>query len=210
MPAWHGSRVGQRYNERMSGKDETMTPPGSGVKLTYDDYVLFPDDGLRHELIDGEHYVSPTPLLRHQRILGNLHFAIRAYLESHPVGEAFMAPLDVILSKHDVVEPDLLYVSNARSKEIYGEWIHGAPDLAVEIASPSTRRRDETIKRRLYERWNVLEYWTVDPELEVVRIYRRGNAGFERPIELSREAGDVLTTTLLPDIQLPLEAIFKD
>ena len=57
--------------------------------------------------------------------------------------------------------------------------------------------------------WNVLEYWTVDPELEVVRIYRRGNAGFERPSELSREAGDVLATMLLPDIQLPLEVIFK-
>ena len=210
MSAWHGPGVGRRYNERMSGDDEAMTPAGSGVKLTHDDYLLFPDDGLRHELIDGEHYVSPTPLLPHQRILGNLYFAIRAYLESHPIGEAFMAPLDVILSKHDVVEPDLLYVSNARSKEIYGEWIHGAPDLAVEIASPSTRRRDETIKRRLYERWNVLEYWTVDPELEVVRLYRRRYAGFERPIELSREAEDVLTTTLLPGLQLPLEVIFKN
>jgi len=198
------------YNERMSGKDESMTPAGSGVKLTYDDYLLFPDDGQRHELIDGEHYVTPTPLLRHQRILGNLHFAIRTYLEMHPLGEVFMAPLDVIFSKHDVVEPDLLYVSKERGKEIYGEWIHGAPDLVVEIASPTTRRRDETIKRRLYERWNVLEYWTIDPELEIVRAYLRRDARFERAVELSQEAGDVLTTSLLPGLELPLAAIFKE
>jgi Uma2 family endonuclease len=194
----------------MSGKDESMTPAGSGVKLTYDDYLLFPDDGQRHELIDGEHYVTPTPLLRHQRILGNLHFAIRTYLELHPAGEVFMAPLDVILSKYDVVEPDLLYVSKERGKEIYGEWIHGAPDLVVEIASPTTRKRDETIKRRLYQRWNVLEYWTIDPELEIVRVYRRRNGGFERAVELSHEAGDVLATPLLPGLEVPLAAIFKE
>jgi Uma2 family endonuclease len=194
----------------MSGKDESMTPAGSGVKLTYDDYLLFPDDGQRHELIDGEHYVTPTPLLRHQRILGNLYFAIRAYLELHPVGEVFMAPLDVILSKYDVVDPDLLYVSKGRGKEIYGEWIHGAPDLVVEIASPTTRKRDETIKRRLYERWNVLEYWTIDPELEIVRVYRRREGGFERAVELSHEAGDVLTTPLLSGLEVTLAAIFKE
>jgi len=193
----------------MAGKDDTMKPMGAVVKLTYDDYVLFPEDGQRHELIDGEHFVTPAPLLPHQRILGNLYFAIRAFLELHSMGEVFMAPLDVILSKYDVVEPDLLYVSTERGKEIYGQWIHGAPDLAVEIASPATRKRDETIKRRLYERWNVLEYWTIDGELEIVRVYRRGGGTFRRAVELSREAGDVLTTPLLPGLELPLDGIFK-
>ena len=193
----------------MSGEN-AMPPTGPGVKLTYDDYLLFPEDGQRHELIDGEHYVTPTPLLPHQRIVGNVYYAIRDYLETHPIGNVFVAPLDVILSKFDVVEPDLLYVSNERGKEIFGQWIHGAPDLAAEIASPSTRKRDETTKRRLYERWNVVEYWTIDPELEIVRLYRRGESVFERPVELSLEAGDVLTTTLLPGMELPLAKIFKE
>jgi Uma2 family endonuclease len=85
----------------------------------------------------------------------------------------------------------------------------GAPDLVVEIASPSTRKRDETIKRRLYLKAGAQEYWVVDPELDVVRVYRSAHS-VERPQELSREAGDVLTTPLLPGLELPLAAIFKD
>jgi Uma2 family endonuclease len=192
----------------MPGKD-SMKPAGPGVKLTYDDFVLFPDDGQRHELIDGEHYVTPTPVLKHQRIVGNVFFLIRSHLEMHRLGEVFGAPLDVIFSKFDVVEPDVLYVSSERAKEIFGQWVHGAPDLVVEVGSPSTRKRDETIKRRLYERWGVPEYWVVDPELDVVRVYRREGDRFERPLELSLEANDVLTTPLLPGLEMPLAQVFK-
>jgi len=88
----------------MPGSDRVnaSTP---GVKLTYDDFVLFPDDGLRHELIDGEHYVTPSPNLKHQKVSGNLYLLIRSWLADHPVGRIFYAPLDVVISKHDVVEP---------------------------------------------------------------------------------------------------------
>ena len=88
--------------------------------------------------------------------------------------------------------------------------VQGAPDLVIEIGSPSTRRRDETIKRRLYERSDVLEYWIVDPDIDVVRVYRRGDASFARPIELSREADDVITTNLMPGLELPLARIFRE
>src|SRR5262249_2384459 len=161
-----------------------------GVKLTHDDFLLFPDDGLRHELIDGEHYVTPTPVTRHQRIAGNLFFALRTHLEKHPVGEVVGFPLDVILSKHDVVEPDLLYVSRHRRAAILKDWACGAPDLVVEIGSPSTRRRDATAKRDLYERFGVQEYWIVDPDAEVVRVYRLSDGRYEPPVELARTAGD--------------------
>jgi Uma2 family endonuclease len=79
----------------------------------------------------------------------------------------------------------------------------------VEIGSPGTRKRDETIKRRLYERAGVTEYWTVDPELELLRVYRRVEGAFTRPVELSAEAGDVLTTSLLPGLEMPLSTIFR-
>ena len=137
-----------------------MKPAPDRIKLTYDDFLLFPDDGKRHELIDGEHYVTPSPNTKHQRVSGNLHFLMRAWLEEHPIGQVFYAPFDVVFSRFDVVEPDLLYVSNERMKEIVtAQHVTGAPDIVVEIGSPGTRKRDETIKRRLYERSGVSEYW---------------------------------------------------
>ena len=191
----------------MSGSEE-MKP--AGVKLTWDDYVLFPEDGMRHELIDGEHYVTPAPFLRHQEIVGRLFLAIGNYLMAHPIGRVFVAPLDVILSKFDVVEPDLLYVSNERAPQLLKDWVRGAPDLVIEVGSESTRKRDETVKRGLYERVGVIEYWIVDPELDVVRIYRRTDDRFGRPAELSRRAGDVLTTELLPGLEIALDSVFRE
>jgi Uma2 family endonuclease len=194
----------------MSG-DDGVTRARAGVKLTYDDFLLFPDDGKRHELIDGEHYVTASPNTKHQRVSGNLHWLIRSYLEEHKIGRIFYAPFDVVFSHFDVVEPDLLYMSNARGGEILtAQHVKGSPELVIEIGSPSTRGRDETIKRRLYERSAVDEYWVVDPDVDLVRVYRRTNDRFARPMELSLEAGDVLTTLLLPGIELKLADIFRD
>ena len=125
------------------------------IRLTYEDYLAFPDDGRRHELVDGEHLVTPAPTRRHQELSGRLSWALHDYRQ--PVGQAYTAPLDVILSDSDVVQPDVLFVSNER-REVLGTWIHGAPDLAVEIVSPSSRRIDEVTKRRLFDRTGVREY----------------------------------------------------
>ncbi|OFV92070.1 MAG: hypothetical protein A3G76_08510 [Acidobacteria bacterium RIFCSPLOWO2_12_FULL_65_11] len=187
-----------------------MRPASAGVKLTYDDFVLFPDDGRRHELIDGEHYVTPSPNTKHQRVLANLHLMMGSWLETHPIGEVFFAPYDVVLSHFDIVEPDLLYFSAERAAEVLTQLhARGAPDIVVEIASPGTRKRDETIKRTLYERTGTIEYWVIDPKIDVVRVYRRDGDRFGRVTELSREAGDVLTTRLLPGLEMPLTRVFR-
>jgi len=124
----------------MPGSDD-VRPETAGVKLTYDDFVLFPDDGKRHELIDGEHYVTPSPNIRHQRISGRLYLLIGNWLEAHPVGELFYAPLDVVFSHFDVVEPDLLYMSNARAAEVVtAKHVAGVPELVIEIGSPARGR----------------------------------------------------------------------
>jgi Uma2 family endonuclease len=192
----------------MVGREPTNARPA--VKLTYDDFVLFPDDGKRHELIDGEHYVTPSPNTRHQRILGRLHWLFESYLQAHPIGEVFFAPFDVVFSHVDIVEPDLLYLSNERAEQaLTPQHVRGVPELVVEIASPGTRKRDETIKRRLYERMGVTEYWIVDPKRDVVRVYRRDGDAFARAVELSREAGDSISTSLLPGLELPLARIFR-
>lgn len=199
-----------RYNQPMPEGDH-VDPVHSRVRLTYDDFVLFPDDGKRHELIDGEHYVTPSPVPRHQAILWNLALLIGTYLESHPIGRAFAAPLDVVFSNFDIVEPDLLYMSRERAAEVLTEkHVKGTPELVVEVGSPGTRKRDETIKKRLYERMGVSEYWLVDPDVNVVRVYRRDGEGFARAIELDLEAGDVLTTSLLPGLEMPLARIFRE
>ena len=206
----HAVRFTIGYNEPMSGSND-MSLPAPGLKLTYDDFVLFPDDGKRHELIDGEHYVTPSPNTKHQTVSSNLFLLIGSWLEAHPIGRVFYAPYDVVFSEFDVAEPDLLYLSNERAAGIITpQHVRGAPDIVVEIASPGTRQRDETVKRRLYERSAVSEYWVVDPEVDVVRIYQRTAEGFARAVELTREAGDVLTTPLLPGLEMPLSRIFRE
>jgi len=197
------------YNEPVSGRDE-VKPAAPGVKLTYEDFLLFPDDGKRHELIDGEHYVTPTPNLKHQSIVMNLGGMIWSWLQQHPVGRMFNVPLDVVLSEFDVVEPDLQFTSRDRLEIFTKQNVRGAPDLVVEVGSPSTRQRDETIKRRLYERFGVSEYWIIDPELDVIKVYRRVDERYVRVAELSLENGDVLTTPLLPGLEMPLSTIFEN
>jgi Uma2 family endonuclease len=102
----------------MAGEDPMHTPVAHpDTRLTYDDFLLLPDDGKRHEIIDGAHYVTPSPNLRHQDVVLRLTLRIGAYLEAHPgAGRLFIAPLDVVLSHHDVVEPDLLFVAGDQTE----------------------------------------------------------------------------------------------
>jgi Uma2 family endonuclease len=187
-----------------------VNPTTRGVKLTYDDFVHFPDDGQRHELIDGAHYVTPSPNITHQKLVGRLYLAIASWLKTYPVGEVFLSPLDVVLSQFDVVEPDLLYVSHGRAPSILTELnVRGTPELVIEIGSPGTRKRDETIKRELYERAGVSEYWFVDPDSDAVRVYRLEAGRFADPKELRAARGDVLTTPLIAGLQLNLPEIFR-
>ena len=185
-----------------------MEPAHSRTKLTYEDYVRFPDDRLRHEIIDGEHFVTPVPVTRHQRISRRLLYSLEDYLQKHPIGEVFHAPFDVLLSEFDIVEPDLIYLSKARAYFLTEKNLQGPPDLVVEILSPGTRRRDERLKRDLYERVGVREYWLVDPGRNVVTVQRRGKSGFKTPREHSASAGDTLRTSLLPKLRISLRTLF--
>jgi len=184
------------------------------LKWNYSDFLLFPDDGKRHELIDGEHILSPSPFTKHQRILVNLCTAIKIFLKNHPIGEIFVAPMDVILSDIDVVEPDLLFIASEQASIITKKHIMGVPDLVVEIISAGSRKTDEIIKRRLYEQYGVKEYWIIDPELESVKVYRMEGGVYVRAEELSVENGaasadgGMLTTPLLPELVIPLSEIF--
>lgn len=177
--------------------------------LTYEDYVEFPDDGKRHEIIEGDHFMTPAPRIQHQRISGRLFAALNGVVVSRRLGEVFAAPCDVVLSDENVVQPDLVFVSSTRAEIVTEENIQGAPDLMVEILSESSRKKDEVIKRKLYERFGVAEYWIVDLELESIRIYKLAQQSYGRATELSKDANDVLTTELLPGFRLSVSELFE-
>jgi Uma2 family endonuclease len=186
---------------------EPMHPTPEDTRLTYDDFLLFPDDRKRHEIIDGEHFVTASPNTRHQVLVGRLYFAIEWFLRQHPgVGRVFVAPFDVVFTRWDVVEPDLLFIAGDQADILTDTNVQGAPALVVEILSPGTRNTDEQIKRRLFERAGVREYWLVDPELDVVKVFlRNADGAFPRGAELSRVGQGVLTTALMPGLAIPLD-----
>src|SRR4051794_14629222 len=133
-------------------------------KLTYEDYLLIPEDGKRHEIIDGEHYVSAAPFVRHQKLVVRLTIRMGSFVETHRLGSFLVAPTDVVLSPNDVVEPDLLFISKERSSIVEEKNIGGARVLVIETPGVPPRRIDRGAKKRAYELWGVLEYWMLDPE----------------------------------------------
>ncbi|MEO8678964.1 MAG: Uma2 family endonuclease [Vicinamibacterales bacterium] len=191
----------------MNGHQHTDDARASMRKLTYDDFLLFPDDGQRHELIDGEHYVTPSPNTRHQDLSVRLILALGNHLAG---GRLFHAPYDCVFTDFDVVEPDLLWIADDQLGIITEKHVRGVPALVVEILSPSTRRVDERIKRNLYDRVGVREYWVIDGVGNRIGVHRRGAEGrLSTSLDLYSATGDLLTTPLLTGFSLDLANYFQ-
>jgi Uma2 family endonuclease len=180
---------------------------GSAAPLTLDDLARMPDDGLRRELLDGRLVVTPAPVPRHQRVLLRLAVALASGVDAAG-GELLLAPVDVVLSPHDVVQPDLLYVTARNLHRVGPRHVQGPPDLVAEISSPGTRSRDLGVKRRTYERFGVPEYWFVDLEHERVQVFRRRDGDDAPPATVAPPAA--LTTPLLPELELDVAALLCD
>ena len=153
------------------------------TKLTYEDYRKTPDDE-RWELLDGELVMAPSPNVPHQDISGTLFVLLKLFVDSAGLGRVFHAPLDVVLSETNVVQPDLLFVSHERADILTEANVQGAPDLVVEILSPSTTSRDWRIKLDLYAQHGVREYWVVDPNGQRVWVMSGGDGELERGRQL--------------------------
>ena len=176
-------------------------------KLTYEDYCAAPADE-RYELLDGDLSMVPAPNLKHQHVLGNLHYHLRQFITEHGTGRLLLAPCDVFLSDTNVVQPDLLFVSRQREHLLSdGEKVRGAPDLVVEILSPSTADKDRGSKRELYGRHGVAEYWLVDPIGETVSIHRQRGGVLAAADTFSR--GQTLRSRLLAGLELRLDDVFS-
>lgn len=177
------------------------------IKLTYEDYVLFPDDGKRHEIIEGEHFMAPSPVTKHQAVSRNLEWLIERHLRQTKVGYVFDAPLDVVLSDTNIVQPDLVYVSKERSEIITEQNIRGTPDSVVEILSESTAAMDRLLKRNLYAQFGVREYWAVDPDEETVEVNVWTPDGYRKREVLGR--ADRLCTEMISGLVIALEEVFS-
>jgi Uma2 family endonuclease len=178
---------------------------------TYSDLVALPDDQLRHELIDGEHFVTPSPNTAHQIILGRLFIALSRHVARHRAGEVLVAPFDVKLSAYTVLVPDLVFFTSSRfARAVNEKHATAAPDLVVEILSPGTRRRDLGRKRAVYDREGVQEYWMVDPVAESTTVLRRPRtgAGLTNVSVLTLEDGGVLESPLFPRLRIRLREVF--
>ena len=176
----------------------------SQTKLTYDDYVQFPSDGKRHEIIDGDHYVTPAPETYHQRISRLIQYQLMQQIEDKGLGEVYNAPTDLQFSQIDVVQPDLIVVLAAKRRIITPTKIKGVPDLVVEILSRSTRKRDRGLKKELYQRSGVPEYWVVDPEDHTVEQYLLDAGSYQ----LAGKEEETIAYRRLPDVSVDLRKIW--
>lgn len=172
--------------------------------FTYDDLTDTPDDGNRYEIINGELIVSPSPSLKHQRLLNRLNIKMSAFVEAHQLGEVFIAPLDVIFSPYNVVQPDLFFIARQRLPQMEGRVITGAPDLAVEILSPYSRMIDLVRKKAMYATAGVQEYWAVDPRHRTLTVFTLVNGQYE---EVKQRDG-VARSLVLPGFEVNVAELF--
>lgn len=170
------------------------------TRLTYEEFKHFPDDGQRHEIIHGEHYVSPSPNTDHQNASRHIQFALYEQLERPGYGQVFDAPMDLELAPTDVVQPDLIVVLDQRRDIVLRSRLRGVPDLVVEILSPSTADRDRSLKLALYESHGVPKYWLVDTDNRCVYQHRLVAGRYQAPVECRKAVTFSGATVDLEDV----------
>ena len=174
-------------------------------RFTYDDYAVFPEDR-RYEVIDGALFVTPAPTPFHQVVKGRIKRVLEEFIESRGLGTVLDAPCDVVLSPNDVFQPDVLYVSTAQRAIIGENFIAGAPDLVVEVLSPSTQSRDRIAKVRRYATFGVREMWLADPVAKTIEVLVNEIDG-PRQHDLFGK-GDTVRSIVLPELTFPVAPIF--
>jgi len=177
--------------------------------LTVADLDACPEDNNRYELIEGELFVSRAPGIPHQRIVLNLEIILSNYLREHPIG-ILVPGAGAIFSDYDAVIPDLAFVRNERWDQVVtGEKFTGALDLVIEVTSPGAenRRRDLLVKRQLYGKHGVQEYWVVDSENQQIEVYRLQGERLESAGSL--KTSDEIDTPLLPGFKLAVNTVFN-
>jgi len=187
-----------------------MVKAQAAIPFTYDDYKSLPfSETKRYELLGGELLMVPSPSFGHQRISWELEYRLSQHVRERQLGLVLHAPLDVVFgegNEREVAQPDILFISNGRRGIIHEEEIRGAPDLIVEILSPSTADYDRRYKRTLYARHGVTEYWLVDPDAHTIEVLQRGARGYRRAGLYGK--GQTLKSSLLAGLEISLDEVF--
>lgn len=178
------------------------------TRLTAQDYFDLPESDERYELINGELCMAPTPIPEHQIFLYYFTKVFEEFITRHNLGRVIMSPQDVLLADDVVLQPDMMFISNARLSIIkWGQYIQGAPDLVVEVLSPSTTRHDRTVKRELYARHGVREYWIADIVARTIEVHVAQGGEFLPAVVYGE--GDVVKSPLLPDLEIDVSGVFE-
>jgi Uma2 family endonuclease len=182
-------------------------PPPQG-EWTYEDWLKLPDDGYRYEVIDGVLYMSPPPLIRHQRVSMRMEDCLREFLRSHPLGEFFHAPVGVRLPNQSVpLQPDIVFIRAERLEIINEAYIEGVPDLLMEILSPSNWLYDRREKMQVYQAAGVTEYWIIDPRAVTIEVYALEQGIYVLAGQYGR--GEVAPSRLLSGFAVSVDDIFS-
>jgi len=176
------------------------------VILTYEDLIELPNDRNRYELFEGELQVTAAPNVSHQTAVTNLTTILVNHVRAGRLGWVFTAPCDVLLSNVSVVEPDLLFVARERRAILVPQHVRGAPDLVVEVLSPSTAQTDRHTKRQLYARYGVANYWHLDPDRWEF-VAEALEAGIYRQVAVGRESQTIIAPPF-PDLEIPLAQVW--
>jgi Uma2 family endonuclease len=174
---------------------------------TYAKYASLPDDGKRYEVVRGELVVCPAPNSDHQDACLALGAALRAFARNRGSGRCVIAPFDVVLAADVVLQPDVLFVTAERLHLVRKEGVFGAPDLVVEILSPSTKRHDLVVKRALYAEYGVREMWVVDPDARTISQFGLENGELRHVRDVA--TGEVTSLAVLPGFSTPLADLFE-
>lgn len=178
----------------------------TSLRYNYQDYLQLPED-TRCEIIDGDLFMVPSPNEGHQRILANLFHILSHYVRQNKLGRVYFAPLDVLFSEEDIVQPDIIFVSHENKGIITKDNIKGVPDLIIEVLSPSSGHRDMGIKKKLYARNGVREYWIVDPEHETVDVLLLKGKGFDGK---RYRLNDTICSSVIQDLRIGAKEIFQE
>ena len=179
----------------------------ANVRFTYQDYQMLPEDK-RYEILDGDLCMVASPTTKHQRVSKRLLVELIQQVERKGFGEVFQAPWDVILSEDNIVQPDILFIEKGRAALVGENNLQGAPDLAIEILSAGSRKRDLAIKRKIYARFGVREYWIVDPDGETIEVLLWSDIGYVSHRVCSRYVS--FSSPLLPALKLQLSELFGE
>ncbi len=190
-----------------NSEDHANTIKALPKRMTYEEFMSLPEDNRRCELLSGWVVREPSPGQLHQAVVVNLCWLFRDHTRRTGKGQVYTGPFDTVLSAKDVVQPDLIYITANRTDIITSKNVEGAPDLAIEVISPYSARKDRILRLNLYARAGIREYWLVNPQEKTVEVFTLSGNGYEKLGCFT--PGTPIRSRILPDFSPDATDVFR-